>query len=56
MMKGVLLMALAKDVEVTVVYGDRMPEHNVEMLKALIRKVALRKMRREEASVVKEVA
>jgi hypothetical protein len=42
--KGVLLMALDKIVKVDVLEGEPMPAHRVEVLKDLLRKVALRKL------------
>jgi hypothetical protein len=42
--KGALLMALDKVVRVDVEVGEPVPAHRVEVLKDLLRKVALRKL------------
>ena len=42
--KGAFLMALDKVVRVDVLEGDPMPAHRIEVLKDLLRKVALRKL------------
>jgi hypothetical protein len=49
-------MALAKEVKVEVLDGDSMPERNAEMVKQLIRKVAMRKLRRGHPRITKEAA
>jgi hypothetical protein len=42
--KGVLLMALDKIVTIEVLEGGPLPAHRIEVLKDLLRKVALRKL------------
>jgi hypothetical protein len=49
-------MALAKEVKVEVLDGYSIPERNAEMVKQLIRKVALRKLREMHNAVTKEAA
>ena len=44
--KGAHLMALDKVVRVDVLKGEPMPAHRIEVLKDLIRKAALRRLKR----------
>jgi hypothetical protein len=44
--KGAFLMALDKVVKVEVLEGEPVPAHRIEVLKDLIRKAALRRLKR----------